>query len=283
MQLSPCYAKKHLPLRQSSQGEEHHIQMLTSYRSLDILNALKFWPSWSYRAKVNFSLQYRDSSLGLLWPVLSLLAVTLSIGLIWGILLNKDDLPGYLIYLVCGFPIWRVISGSVDQGCIPTTEGLPGGMPLFTMVLERVFIVFLPFFYVLPVIFIAAFIPDGSPLPDFALLLLSFSLLVIWSVGAVSLLIALISLVPDLRHVITAVMRLAFLATPIIWEYGRLGEYQKYIWLNPFFVPLESLRSAFLGESEIKMQLLTYFSIYALTMLLLGVYALKLRANRIFN
>ena len=256
------------------------MKSLTRHK-LEVIESWSIWRYWLYRALISYRLKYRDSALGLLWPVLSLLAVSLVIGAVWSVLLSEADLPTYFAYLICGYPVWGVISATIEQGCRVIESDTSKGIPFFAQILERVSMVFFPFLSVLPVmILVAAFY---STLTVFSLgyIITAVVLMLMWSIGMISMLVAMVSVFPDLRHLLNAVMRLAFLATPIIWEVGRLGEYQKYIYLNPFFIPLECLRSAFVGTSLDIVHLFFFFSIYALLALGLGLIVLKLRVKEI--
>lgn len=248
---------------------------------MDILDSLKLWRYWAYRAHLSNILKYRASKLGLIWPILSLLAVTLVIGVIWGILLEKENQFEYFLYLLCGYPAWTILSGTIEQGCRDANTKIFGGIPYFTVILERAVLVFFPFLSMLPIILAALLWYYGYDIAHIAWFPAIFILTIFWVVGSISLLVAVISIVPDLRHFIGALMRLAFLATPIIWETSRLGEYEAYIWLNPFYIPLESIRSSLLGTLFETPYLWLYFMIFAALVFILGVLALKLRINKL--
>lgn len=249
--------------------------------NLEISKTLSLWRYWMYRAFVNYSLRYRQARLGMVWPILSLMAVVIVIGLVWGVLLNKENHLEYFLYLLCGYPVWGLISGAVEQGCKDASLKTSGGIPTFSIILERVVSVFLPFFYVLPIILIGSIwfnLQNSAFLFLFPFVLL---LMVVWTTGVISLLTSLVSIFPDIKHLLSAVMKLAFLATPIIWEVGRLGEYQKYIWFNPFYVPLEAVRSSLSGVSVDGGSIYLYFLGSSVLLFSLGMMFLRIRIDSI--
>lgn len=83
--------------------------------SLQLIDSLSLWRYWIFKALLGFKIRYRGTKLKVLWPVLSTLVVVLVIGIVWGVLLEKDDLPAYFLYLITGYSIWTVISGVLEQ------------------------------------------------------------------------------------------------------------------------------------------------------------------------
>ena len=243
---------------------------------MNIIISLKLWRYWLYRANLNYKLKYRKSILGLLWPMLSLVILTGIIGFVWGELLDKDNRTQYYLYILSGYPVWGIVSGSIEQGCRPFRPQIDG-VPFFATVLERAAIVFIPFIYVLPLIVVASLVFHEYQPVHFIYFPATFIVLMFWVVGAISIIITLTSWLSDLEHLISATMRLAFLATPIIWEVERLGEYQLFVWYNPFYMPLEGLRSSLSGLYDSQASLYVLFFCYGLGVLLLGVFLLRFR------
>ncbi len=249
---------------------------------MDIVKSLKLWRFWIYRSHIMFSLKYRDSRLGLLWPMLSLLAATFILGMVWGILLNKQDRFEYFLYLFSGYPVWTIISGAVGKGCLPHNKVTFAGIPFFTIIFERVMSVHFTFLYTLPVILLVSVSFNGLTASHLIFLPYTVILMTLWAIGLITLCVSVVSIFPDIKHLIEAVMRLAFLATPILWEVSRLGVYEKYIWLNPFYIPLESMRRSLSGIQDGNTVYLS-FLIYALGLLAVGMSSIKLREKSLLN
>lgn len=248
-------------------------------RPLKVIESLTLWRYWTYKAVLSFKLRYRGTSLGLVWPVLSTLFVVLVIGTVWGVLLKKDNLVDYYLYLLSGYSIWTVISISVEQGCREVDARNVGGTPFFTIILERSALSLIQFSLVLPLVFMLVIYSDKANLSLFLFVPLVLTLLILWSIGLISIIIFLVSLVPDFKHLINAMMRLSFLATPIIWDVDQLGVYKDYIWFNPFYLPLEASRQVLIGSVDIS--LMSYFCLYALLLISIGCVLVKAKMSEI--
>ena len=244
-------------------------------KNLQINHSIKIWRYWLYKASLGFKLKYRNSRLGITWPLLSSLIVVAIIGTVWGIILSKDSMINYYMYLFAGYSVWGILSSTIEHGCNSIGNKLPGGIPFFTVVLEKLVLSLIPFIIIFPILLASNIFLQNFEIASIIYIILCSILVIIWSQGMISFLIALTSLIPDLGHFINAMMRLAFLATPIIWEVERLGENQKYIWFNPFYIPLEAFRKALLGEGDL--QLTGYLAIYSLLAWAIGWIMLKAR------
>lgn len=249
--------------------------------SLHFRASVLLWRYWGYKAWVSFKIKYRRSKIGIWWPTISLLIVCGVIGTLWGVLLQKENQLEYLRYIFAGYAVWMMLAGAVEQGARELESKLGGGIPFFTIVLERSVIVVIPFLMVCPILVLVCSLGENIGLFNVLAVLISMILFVFFLIGIISFIIGLVSLVPDMRHIITAFMRLAFLATPIIWEVERLGSYQKYVWINPFYIPLEAVRSALLGNQD--QQVLYYFGAYTLAVLFVGLSLLTIRIPKLVN
>lgn len=246
--------------------------------NLNIKASLSLWRYWTYKAIVAYRLRYKNSKLGIVWPSLSLLTVTIVIGIVWGTLLKKESLFVYSLYVMSGYSVWTLLSGSIEQGCRDFNRKESGGLPLFSQILERFFTLIINFSHLIPILFICIIVSHVGSYSHLALLPGALIAVSFWMVGIISLLVALISVLPDLKYFILSIMRVAFLATPIIWETHRLGAYEKYIWLNPFYIPLESLRFALSGIGG-NSDLLWLLPLYAGLCFIIGIFFL----NKLFK
>lgn len=246
---------------------------------MNIVESLTLWRFWCFKAVLAFRLKYRGSALGSIWPVASVSIAVLVIGTVWGILLEREDLPAYYLYLTCGYSVWMFQAGAIEQGCRDLSSKSFGGVPFFTIVLERLVTAAIPFGLTLPIVLFALVLLGQPQLTSIYQFPITLFFLTIWSVGVITLLISLISVAPDLRHLINAMMRLAFLATPIIWEVERLGPYAKYIWINPFYLPLDSCRQSLTGSVDERQFVI--LAVYSFLMMAFGMIMLRIRMKEI--
>lgn len=233
------------------------------------------------KATINYRLVYIDSKLGLFWPNFAVALLVLVLGTVWGILLEKEDRGAYYLYLTAGYPIWLFLSSSVSQGVADVIGFAKGnGLPISSFLFERLVTVSYRFLNIVPLIVIAfIFFGDGfsAHLLWFPLALLC---LFLWALGVLMILMSIVSMLPDFKHLVNAIMGLAFLATPVIWDIERLGEYQKYIWLNPFFPPLEFMRYSLTGIVY-DVNVIWVASIYSLALTVIGVGFFAANINKI--
>lgn len=247
----------------------------------DFLAGLCLWRYWLAKAIINYRLVYIDSKLGLLWPNLAVALLVFVLGTVWGILLDMPDIGKYYLYLAAGYPVWLFLSSSVNQGVANIVGFSKGnGLPVSTFLFERLVTVSFRFLNIVPLIILALFLfGDG-----FSLSMLWFPValltIMLWSLGVLMILMSIVAIVADFKHLVNAVMGLAFLATPIIWDVSRLGEYQHYIWLNPFFSPLEFMRYSLTGNIY-HQNVIVVAVAYSLLLSIVGMFFFTRNINKI--
>lgn len=225
------------------------VERLLSVTLRDLHDGLCLFRYWFYRSIINYKLGYADTRLGLIWPNISLCLLVVILGTVWGVILGRENPWEYYLYLSAGYPVWQVLANSVTQGLV----GAPGfnrgnGLPISVFLYERCVLVAIRFFSVSPsIIFAVVILSDGQNISQIMWVPFALLNLFVWSFSILTSFTVLVTLKPDFRPFVNALMGLAFLATPIIWEPSRLGIYQDYVWFNPFFLPLEFARYSFTG------------------------------------
>lgn len=247
------------------------IRQLIDFTVNDLMSSLLLWRYWLYRSFINYRLNFQGTRLGFLWPNISLLLVVAVLGTIWGVILGGELGHEYYLYLICGYPVWQIISSSVNKanrGFL--LNNTSSGLPFTVIVFERLSLVFIPFVVVSIFVLVAVAILTRGGYEHLVYAPLAILCLMIWCVGAILFISVLVTLRPDLSQLISAFMRLSFLATPIIWEPSRLGVYQDYLWYNPFFVPLEFARYSLSGIVY-ELDVIWVMPIYSISLLILGL------------
>lgn len=238
---------------------------------IDMQLVIKSRRYWIYKSNLNYRLNYRDSKLGVLWPSISTIIVCAVLGTLWGVIFEKENLVQYYLYLVTGFPVWQALSASVHSGSrgfdvSQLASHLPFSLPAF----ERSTTSILHLVYLLPLVILVNLMLGEIIFINLVWFPLAILCVILWSMGTVLCLSVLVTLVPDLKQLVSAVMRLAFLATPIIWEPQRLGQYQEYLWLNPFFPPIEFMRAVFSDNTQTQ-SIITVAPVYSIVLFLMGL------------
>jgi len=209
-----------------------------------------------YRSLLVQRVASRGSVLGLLFAPLLLILSCLAISAVWNQLFGRGG-EGYwdfFLYVYISFVLWVYIGDLVNGGssCLirnsiyGTTSNDPAVMYIFQESLNATlsFVLKLPFLIIVFSLLVGLPSLQGLALFCFGIVLLFLSGLGFGMIMGVYSLFYM-----DLRELTSALMRVAFLVTPIIWQIERLGEYQKYIYFNPFYSYLSICRNSLLiGE-----------------------------------
>jgi len=207
----------------------------------------------SYRSLLVQRVASRGSVLGLLFEPVLLILSCLVISAVWNQLFGRggDGYWVFFIYVYISFVFWNYISALVGGGSSSlirnsiygTTNKDPAVMYVFQESLNAT----VSFLLKLPFLLIVFGLISGFP-SFYSLLLFCFGIVLIFLTGlGFGMVLGVYCLFyTDLRELTAAVMRVAFLLTPIIWKIERLGEYQNYIYLNPFYSYLSICRDALL-------------------------------------
>jgi ABC-type polysaccharide/polyol phosphate export permease len=172
----------------------------------------------------NLKVKYRRSVLGVLWTVLSPLAMTAVYYFVFKIIL-KVTIPHYLVFIVSGILPWSFFSQSTIEGM----ESIVGNLGLVTKV--PIPLQLFPFVGTLtnlttltiatPILIAAAVVSD-VPL-GLHLLMLGFYFPVLFFV-----------FLRDLRHITGIVMQIWFYATPVVYQDSMIPEKLRWtIYANP--------------------------------------------------
>jgi len=225
---------------------------------------------WLYIAGVNFLLRYRKTLLGPAWL---LVGPSLFIGALGLLFSEVSGIPRavFIPYLTIGLIVWTLISGFVTGSTTVLQRNRPqilqGGMPLAGLVMVEVFTTVLQFLHQL-ILIVAVFVIFGLGVGLYALVSLVGLILLIGNGIWLTIVFGIIGArYRDLAEIVQAIMRIAFLATPIIWmpgEGGRGGVMGAFLTFNPFYHFLELMRAPLLGNAIAPLSWLVVLSITAL-------------------
>ena len=203
---------------------------------------------------LSFLIRYRRTALGPLWLLVGPSLFIALLGLLYAEI-GAADPSVFIPHLSVGLVGWTLISifvsgsATVFQRCRP--QLLQAGQSLYDIVMVDVMTTVLMFLHQLPIVLIV-FLIYSVPITLYALTsLVGLTLLVVNGIWVTQVFGILGARFRDLAEVFQAVMRIAFLATPIIWMPGqgaRSGVMEVFLVFNPFFHFLEVVRAPLLGH-----------------------------------
>jgi len=220
----------------------------------DLLYALRDPKSWVYPAWLSLAVKYRTSRAGWLWMLAGPSVFIFIVGPLF-VRFSPHDMNVFIPYMATGIVIFSYISAIIT-----------GSTSLYRAN-KNLLLQGKRFYPLVPLIFIAkAFINL------IALSLLIAAVLFMYNVSLTSYLICLLpalllmllhslwisivfgilgAMFHDIGEAMSAIMRVAFIATPIIWMPAGAGERSgaigAYLTFNPIYHVLEPVRASILG------------------------------------
>jgi lipopolysaccharide transport system permease protein len=243
---------------------------------------------WDYRdllymfVKRDIVTVYKQTILGPIWffiqPIMTMLVYVVVFGNIANI--STDGIPKPLFYLA-GIIIWNYFSESFNKTSttFSTNAGIFGKVyfPRLIVPLSLVvsgFLKFLIQFGLFLVVLFYFLLTRDDIHPNLWILGTPYLLLLMAALG-LGLGIIFSSLTTkyrDLTFLIQFGIQLAMYATPIIYPMSELSDrIRSVLWWNPIAHLVEVFKFAFLGAGEVSLSGLMYSSVFAITVLALGV------------
>lgn len=220
----------------------------------DLINSLSRLSPQLYITWFQFLIRYRRTMLGPVWLLVGPALFIAMLGMLFS-RIGGNDPTVFIPHLAVGLIVWTLISG-FTTGCTTVFQRgraqiLQGGMNLSDIVMVDVLSTVLTFLHQI-IIIAVVFVIFNIGLSFYSLIsLIGLALLIangIW----LSVFFGIIGArYRDLFEVVQAVMRIAFLATPIVWlpdAGGRGGAMGAFFVYNPFYHFLELIRAPLLGN-----------------------------------
>ncbi len=208
----------------------------------------------AYITWFQFLISYRRTMLGPIWLLVSPALFIALLGMLFS-RIGGNDPAVFIPHLAIGLIAWTLITGFITSSTTVFQRGraqiLQGGLNLVDIVIINVFTTVLNFLHKI-ILIVIVFIIFGIDVSFYSLVsLIGLALLIangIW----LSMFFGMIGArYRDLSEVVQAIMRIAFLATPIIWmpgTDGRGGVMGAFLVYNPCYHFLELIRAPLLGN-----------------------------------
>lgn len=201
-----------------------------------------------------FAVQYRKTIIGPAWVLLGPTLFILTLGMLFSEI-SQVNAELFVPHLAIGFVCWTLVSGFVTGSTTifqrSRAQVLQGGMSQYEIVVVDVMRTILHFLHQILIIVVVFFLYDLTWTYYSWVSFVGLFILIangLW----LTLLFGIIGArYRDLSEVVNAIMRIAFLATPIIWlpmerSGGVMGAFLAY---NPFYHFLEVVRAPLLGQT----------------------------------
>ena len=208
-----------------------------------------------YLALFNFIIRYRKTFLGPIWIVIGPSVFIGTLGLLFSRIGNVDS-KLLIPHLSVGLILWTLVSGFIVSSTAvfqrSRSQILQGSMSVPNIVMMNVFSTIIQFLHQV-IIVVVVFALTGTRVSLYSLIsFIGLGLLIANGVWLTYLFGIIGTRYRDLTEVVQPLMRIAFLATPIIWMPGlgdRGGVLGAYLVINPFYHFLEIVRAPLLGNS----------------------------------
>jgi ABC-type polysaccharide/polyol phosphate export permease len=220
----------------------------------DLVLAFRQPGSWFYSAWITFLLKYRKTFLGPIWIIAGPAVFILVLGTLYGRGMGHEA-EVFMPHLAVGLVFWSylvTIASSAPRIYLQFRASLlQGRVNHMNLVMRTIFSSFVVFIHQAVIIVAVLMIYRVTPTASWLYLVPAAALTFLHSVWVIVVLGILGARYRDLAEVVEMVMRIAFLATPIIWkvaeDHGRGSIVGVYLVLNPFYHVLEPMRGAVLG------------------------------------
>jgi ABC-2 type transport system permease protein/lipopolysaccharide transport system permease protein len=219
----------------------------------EILDTLMHSAQWSTLAWTDIKLRYRRTTLGPLWITLGLGATVFSVGILYGVLFG-NELSQYLPYFAAGLIVWTFIGSSLNDGCavylgaaaIIRSVPVAPAVHVCRMLARQLIVLAHNMLLILVLWLVLPWRVGWSTL----LFVPGLTLNILAIFGAVLTLSILAARFRDVQLIVSTVLQLVFLLTPIIWEVNSLrGAMLTYVAnANPIFHLIEVVRQPLRGE-----------------------------------
>ena len=217
----------------------------------DIAQSFARVPLWITLGWYDFELQYRRAFIGPLWEFIIVGVWVAGLGLLFGRLLGQDQ-GDYLIYVASGVVLWQYMSSTLTTGAnvfvVNSRQIVSINNPLYTYVLRNV-VEHLVKLGIHSLVFVAVMALTRTPVKAVMLLAVpGLAVLLLTTLWVVPLLGFIGTRFRDFPHLLRAVMRFLFFATPVFWYADGLDDRAFLADYNPFTHFLEIVRAPLIGD-----------------------------------
>jgi len=220
----------------------------------DLLRGFQKRELWGRLAWLDVKRRYRRTTIGPFWNSITLAIYVLTVGTV-GAAIWHQNIYDYLPFLVSGMIVWTLVSSIINESCSLFIAGqslfrniqLDYSVLAYAMV-WRNFLVLLHNFVVY---FLVVLVLKPSLLCATALLAVPGLALVLVNGVWISLLLGMLCLrFRDVPQLVSSIMQIAMLITPLFWPADTLTGIKQFVFvdLNPLYHAVDVVRAPLLGR-----------------------------------
>lgn len=217
-----------------------------------IAEAFRQYRIWWWLARRDIRSRYRGSVLGPLWLVATLGILVAGLSIVYGTVFNQP-LRTFIPYLTAGFMAWWFVSVTITESCsafinssaLIRNQPLPIAIYVLQTIARNVLILATNLIVFLVVALLCGLRPTFT-----SLLAIPGFVLVSTLLFSVGLCLAIIcARFRDIPHLVTNLLQVAMLLTPVMFLKSMLGPRAAFADLNPFFHMVDAIRGPLIGEA----------------------------------
>lgn len=242
-------APRPLPIDQFEGDGRRLIYFLDAWN--DTLAAFGMWRAWTLLGWRDFRLQTSRTLLGSLWGVIGTTVTVVVLGFVYGSMSQFGSYNAF-VFLSAGFISWFFISACIQGGAsvfISASGTLTErNIPIFFPILRYFFRIFIEFITKFLTYFIVCAFTLFNPGVNFFLIFVSLLIYVLNGIWVLAFFAIVGARFRDAIQIISPIMLIVFLATPILWPEASLISNRIALALNPFTYFIDVLRDPMLGR-----------------------------------
>jgi ABC-type polysaccharide/polyol phosphate export permease len=230
------------------------IRSLSETAADDLLRGLRKTELWGRLGWLEVKRRYRRTTIGPFWNSITLAIYVLTVGTV-GAAIWHQNIYDYLPFLVSGMIVWTLVASIITDSCNLFIAGqslfrnirLDYSVLAYAMVWRN----FLVLLHNFAVYFLVVVVLKPSLLSFTALLAVPGLALVLVNGIWVSLLLGMLCLrFRDVPQLVSSIMQIAMLITPLFWPADTLTGIKRFVFvdLNPLYHVVDVVRAPLLGR-----------------------------------
>ncbi|MCB1582664.1 MAG: ABC transporter permease [Marinicella sp.] len=214
----------------------------------DISDSIRKKRLWAELAKLELKVRFRGTYFGVIWVLLALVLKVGMISLVYSLVLHKP-LKEYVLFLSIGVLTWNYISALVISSTLSFLKAVnyfnQMSMSHFIFVFQTVYreTLILLLYQLLAIPIILVYFGLSGVKSIWLWSLLGYLLIILNGVFAGAWLGWVATRYRDVQHLISNLVMILFIVTPVLWPPPSGYENHLYFQLNPFYHLLEIVRA----------------------------------------